>query len=160
MCQRALTTCNLTQYLSQMPALALAFTWSIRLHSSQFRRGRHEGQRRPGVTLSTPTPAGSTNRHRTVTSTRRSIWASVSTESSLTRSPPERSARKGWSVLTAFEAFRRAAGILQDRNWLQSVGVPTNRLKGGRLTDFNSIHLQFLAGPCAEAEEEVPGALG
>jgi hypothetical protein len=41
-------------------------------------------------------------------------------------------ARKGWSGLTTGEEVRRAARILQDRNWLKSVEVPTDRHKGDR----------------------------
>jgi hypothetical protein len=61
-------------------------------------------------------------------------------------------ARKGWSGLTTAEEVRRAAGILQDRNWLKSFEVPTDRHKGGRPTEVYWIHPRLIAGRSAAAE--------
>ena len=55
-------------------------------------------------------------------------------------------ARKGWSGLTTAEEVRRAAGILQDRGWIKSVVVPTDREKGGRPTEVFWIHPRLIAG--------------
>jgi Protein of unknown function (DUF3987) len=61
-------------------------------------------------------------------------------------------ARKGWSGLTTAEEVRHAAGILQDRGWIKSVGVPTDRVKGGRPTELFWIHPRLTNGRAGDIE--------
>jgi putative DNA primase/helicase len=47
--------------------------------------------------------------------------------------------RKQWSGLTTYEDIRRALALLEDRNWIKTVDVPSTE-RGGRPTELIWIH--------------------
>jgi putative DNA primase/helicase len=55
-------------------------------------------------------------------------------------------AKKGWAGLGTSEDVRRAVGILEDRNWVQVVEVPSTE-RGGRPTELVWIHPRLLGRP-------------